>query len=105
MPLKVELANGRRGHSSSVDRYSSYSGSGSSRGIPRHSDYRGMCCLPYYFSHKMCMQCSVELIWLHHVVLVTGLPPSASWQDLKVRMNLFSHVRFNLSKIIVILSF
>ncbi|XP_062144626.1 serine/arginine-rich splicing factor SR30-like [Alnus glutinosa] len=66
--LRVELANGRRGHSSSVDRYSSYSGSRSSRGIPRHSDYR---------------------------VLVTGLPPSASWQDLKDHMRQAGDVLFS----------
>ncbi|KAH9755255.1 serine/arginine-rich-splicing factor SR34 [Citrus sinensis] len=53
--LRVELAHGGRRHSSSVDRYSSYS-SGGSRGVSRRSDYR---------------------------VLVTGLPSSASWQDLK----------------------
>ncbi|XP_016698708.1 serine/arginine-rich splicing factor SR30 isoform X3 [Gossypium hirsutum] len=53
--LRVELAHGGRRPSSSVDRYSSYSGS-SSRGPSRRSDYR---------------------------VLVTGLPSSASWQNLK----------------------
>ncbi|KAG0483028.1 hypothetical protein HPP92_011112 [Vanilla planifolia] len=51
--LRVELAHGGRGHSSTYDRHSSYSGS---RGVSRRSDYR---------------------------VLVTGLPSSASWQDLK----------------------
>ncbi|PPD99988.1 hypothetical protein GOBAR_DD02969 [Gossypium barbadense] len=55
--LRVELAHGRR-RPSSVDRYSSYSGS-SSRGPSRRSNYR---------------------------VLVTGLPSSASWQDLKDHM-------------------
>ncbi|TYH49131.1 hypothetical protein ES332_D10G114900v1 [Gossypium tomentosum] len=54
--VEVELAHGGRRPSSSVDRYSSYSGS-SSRGPSRRSDYR---------------------------VLVTGLPSSASWQNLKV---------------------
>ncbi|RWR94651.1 RNA recognition motif domain-containing protein [Cinnamomum micranthum f. kanehirae] len=58
--LRVELAHGGRGQSSSHDRYSSYSGSGGSRGgVSRRSDYR---------------------------VLVTGLPSSASWQDLKDHM-------------------
>ncbi|KAE8010250.1 hypothetical protein FH972_006635 [Carpinus fangiana] len=66
--LRVELAHGGRGNSSSVDRYSSYSGGGSSRGIPRHSDYR---------------------------VLVTGLPPSASWQDLKDHMRQAGDVLFS----------
>ncbi|CAL5378730.1 unnamed protein product [Camellia sinensis] len=57
--LRVELAHGGRG-SSSVDRYSSYSGGSSRGGVSRRSDYR---------------------------VLVTGLPSSASWQDLKVSIN------------------
>ncbi|XXG79244.1 hypothetical protein AAC387_Pa09g0357 [Persea americana] len=58
--LRVELAHGGRGQSSSYDRYSSYSGSGGGRGgVSRRSDYR---------------------------VLVTGLPSSASWQDLKDHM-------------------
>ncbi|CAN8294853.1 unnamed protein product [Cochlearia groenlandica] len=52
--LRVEIAHGGRRGSSSVDRYSS--SYGGSRAPPRRSDYR---------------------------VLVTGLPPSASWQDLK----------------------
>ncbi|GFY90549.1 similar to SERINE-ARGININE PROTEIN 30 [Actinidia rufa] len=60
--LRVELAHGGRG-SSSVDRYSSYSGSSSRGGISRRSDYR---------------------------VLVTGLPSSASWQDLKASMSFLS---------------
>ncbi|KAK9201855.1 hypothetical protein WN944_017063 [Citrus x changshan-huyou] len=52
--LRVELAHGGRGRSSS-DRHSSHS-SGRGRGVSRRSEYR---------------------------VLVTGLPSSASWQDLK----------------------
>ncbi|XP_028770917.1 serine/arginine-rich splicing factor SR30 isoform X2 [Neltuma alba] len=66
--LRVEFAHGGRGYSSSVDRYSSYSGSGGSRGISRRSDYR---------------------------VLVTGLPPSASWQDLKDHMRKAGDVCFS----------
>ncbi|KAF7817925.1 serine/arginine-rich splicing factor SR30-like [Senna tora] len=66
--LRVELAHGRRGSSSSVDRYSSYSGSGGSRGVSKRSDYR---------------------------VLVTGLPPSASWQDLKDHMRKAGDVCFS----------
>lgn len=63
--LRVELAHGGRGYSSSVDRY----GSGSSRGgVGRHSDYR---------------------------VLVTGLPSSASWQDLKDHMRRAGDVCFS----------
>ncbi|XP_020538353.1 serine/arginine-rich-splicing factor SR34 isoform X2 [Jatropha curcas] len=58
--LRVELAHGGRGHSSS-DRHSSYSG-GRGRGVSRRSEYR---------------------------VLVTGLPSSASWQDLKVDRTAF----------------
>ncbi|XP_051147306.1 serine/arginine-rich splicing factor SR34A-like [Andrographis paniculata] len=56
--LRVELAHGGRG-SSSYDRHSSYSSGSSRGGISRRSDYR---------------------------VLVTGLPSSASWQDLKDHM-------------------
>ncbi|PQM42866.1 serine/arginine-rich splicing factor SR30 isoform X1 [Prunus yedoensis var. nudiflora] len=66
--LRVELAHGGRGHSSSIDRYSSYSHSSSSRGASRRSDYR---------------------------VLVTGLPPSASWQDLKDHMRRAGDVCFS----------
>ncbi|XP_019422957.1 PREDICTED: serine/arginine-rich splicing factor SR30-like [Lupinus angustifolius] len=66
--LRVELAHGGRGHSSSVERYSSYSGSSGSRGISRRSDYR---------------------------VLITGLPPSASWQDLKDHMRKAGDVCFS----------
>ncbi|GMJ11182.1 hypothetical protein HRI_004787500 [Hibiscus trionum] len=66
--LRVELAHsGRRRPSSSVDLHSSYSGS-SSRGPSRHSDYR---------------------------VLVTGLPSSASWQDLKDHMRRAGDVCFS----------
>ncbi|KAL5539483.1 hypothetical protein UlMin_044681 [Ulmus minor] len=66
--LRVELAHGGRGHSSSVDRYSGYSHSSSSRGASRRSDYR---------------------------VLVTGLPSSASWQDLKDHMRRAGDVCFS----------
>ncbi|KAL9447263.1 hypothetical protein AB3S75_014854 [Citrus x aurantiifolia] len=65
--LRVELAHRGRRHSSSVDRYSSYS-SGGSRGVSRRSDYR---------------------------VLVTGLPSSASWQDLKDHMRRAGDVCFS----------
>nr|GFA01315.1 nucleotide-binding, alpha-beta plait [Tanacetum cinerariifolium] len=56
--LRVELAHGGRGNSSSTDRHNSHgSGRGAhGGGVSRRSDYR---------------------------VLVTGLPSSASWQDLK----------------------
>lgn len=64
--LRVELAHGGRRHSSSVDRYSSYSSG--SRGVSRRSDYR---------------------------VLVTGLPSSASWQDLKDHMRRAGDVCFS----------
>ncbi|KAH7543028.1 hypothetical protein FEM48_Zijuj02G0139200 [Ziziphus jujuba var. spinosa] len=66
--LRVELAHGGRGYSSSKDRYSSHSRSSSSRGVSRRSDYR---------------------------VLVTGLPPSASWQDLKDHMRRAGDVCFS----------
>ncbi|KAI8549158.1 hypothetical protein RHMOL_Rhmol06G0004800 [Rhododendron molle] len=56
--LRVALAHEGRGHSSSIDRYSSQSnGRGSRGGVSKRSEYR---------------------------VLVTGLPSFASWQDLKV---------------------
>uniref|UniRef100_A0A1D1Z1A4 Pre-mRNA-splicing factor SF2 n=1 Tax=Anthurium amnicola TaxID=1678845 RepID=A0A1D1Z1A4_9ARAE len=67
--LRVELAHGGRGYSSSADRYSSYSGSTGGRGgVSRRSDYR---------------------------VLVTGLPSSASWQDLKDHMRRAGDVCFS----------
>ncbi|KAI9084776.1 hypothetical protein K1719_033182 [Acacia pycnantha] len=64
--LRVELAHGGRGSSS--DRYSSYSSRGGSNGVSRRSDYR---------------------------VMVTGLPPSASWQDLKDHMRRAGDVCFS----------
>ncbi|KAG6750457.1 hypothetical protein POTOM_044952 [Populus tomentosa] len=66
--LRVELAHGGRRQSSPVDHYSSYSGSSGSRGPSKHSDYR---------------------------VLVTGLPSSASWQDLKDHMRRAGDVCFS----------
>lgn len=66
--LRVELAHGGRGHSSSTDRYSSHGGGRGGRGVSRRSDYR---------------------------VLVTGLPSSASWQDLKDHMRRAGDVCFS----------
>ncbi|KDP23469.1 hypothetical protein JCGZ_23302 [Jatropha curcas] len=66
--LRVELAHGGRRHSSPSDRYSSYSSSSGSRGPSKRSDYR---------------------------VLVTGLPSSASWQDLKDHMRKAGDVCFS----------
>ncbi|GMH25960.1 hypothetical protein Nepgr_027803 [Nepenthes gracilis] len=67
--LRVELAHGGRGNSSSFDRHSNYSGGGRGRGgVSRRSEYR---------------------------VLVTGLPPSASWQDLKDHMRKAGDVCFS----------
>ncbi|XP_020276279.1 serine/arginine-rich splicing factor SR30-like [Asparagus officinalis] len=66
--LRVELAHGGRGRSSSYDRYSSYSSGGGRGGVSRRSDYR---------------------------VLVTGLPSSASWQDLKDHMRRAGDVCFS----------
>ncbi|XP_062143428.1 serine/arginine-rich splicing factor SR34B-like isoform X1 [Alnus glutinosa] len=68
--LRVELAHGGRGHSSSRDRYSSYSSGGRSGrgGVSRRSEFR---------------------------VLVSGLPPSASWQDLKDHMRQAGDVCFS----------
>ncbi|XP_039048253.1 serine/arginine-rich-splicing factor SR34-like, partial [Hibiscus syriacus] len=64
--LRVELAHGGRGRSSS-DRHSSYGG-GHGRGPSKRSEYR---------------------------VLVTGLPSSASWQDLKDHMRRAGDVCFS----------
>ncbi|CAH9073829.1 unnamed protein product [Cuscuta epithymum] len=64
--LRVEIAHGGRG-TSSYDRHSSYS-SGSRGGVSRRSDFR---------------------------VLVTGLPTSASWQDLKDHMRRAGDVCFS----------
>ncbi|XP_039002928.1 serine/arginine-rich-splicing factor SR34-like [Hibiscus syriacus] len=64
--LRVELAHGGRGRSSS-DRHSSYGG-GRGRGPSKRSEYR---------------------------VLVTGLPSSASWQDLKDHMRRAGDVCFS----------
>ncbi|XP_028780885.1 serine/arginine-rich splicing factor SR30 [Neltuma alba] len=66
--LRVELAHGGRRSSSSADRYSTYSSRGGSNGVSRRSDYR---------------------------VMVTGLPPSASWQDLKDHMRRAGDVCFS----------
>ncbi|CAD6272477.1 unnamed protein product [Miscanthus lutarioriparius] len=63
--LRVELAHGGRGPSS-FDRSSSYSSAGQ-RGASKRSDYR---------------------------VMVTGLPSSASWQDLKDHMRRAGDVCF-----------
>ncbi|KAM1117893.1 hypothetical protein ACFX19_008334 [Malus domestica] len=66
--LRVELAHGGRGHSSSSDRQSNYSGGRGGRGMSKRSDYR---------------------------VLVSELPPSASWQDLKDHMRRAGDVCFS----------
>ncbi|XP_058104997.1 serine/arginine-rich splicing factor SR34A-like [Magnolia sinica] len=67
--LRVELAHGGRGQSSSLDRRSSYSSGGGGRfsGVSHHSEYR---------------------------VIVRGLPSSASWQDLKDHMRKAGDVCF-----------
>lgn len=66
--LRVELAHGGRRHYSPVDRYSSYSGSSGGRGSSKRTDYR---------------------------VVVSGLPSSASWQDLKDHMRKAGDVCFS----------
>ncbi|XP_072997156.1 serine/arginine-rich splicing factor SR30-like [Typha latifolia] len=66
--LRVELAHGGRGQSSSYDRHSSYSSGGRRGGVSRRSEYR---------------------------VLVSGLPSSASWQDLKDHMRKAGDVCFS----------
>ncbi|KAK8964707.1 Pre-mRNA-splicing factor SF2 [Platanthera guangdongensis] len=66
--LKVELAHGGRGYSSSSGRSSRYGGGGSGKfGVSHRSDYR---------------------------VIVRGLPSSASWQDLKDHMRKAGDVCF-----------
>uniref|UniRef100_A0A7N0U6K4 RRM domain-containing protein n=1 Tax=Kalanchoe fedtschenkoi TaxID=63787 RepID=A0A7N0U6K4_KALFE len=65
--LRVEFAHGGR-RSSSIDRHSDYGSSRGSRGISRRSEYR---------------------------VMVTGLPSSASWQDLKDHMRRAGDVCFS----------
>lgn len=66
--IRVELAHGGRGASSSADRHSSYSSTGGRvGGVSRRSEYR---------------------------VVVTGLPSSASWQDLKDHMRRAGDVCF-----------
>ncbi|XP_021772862.1 serine/arginine-rich-splicing factor SR34-like isoform X2 [Chenopodium quinoa] len=65
--LRVEFAHGGRGSLSS-DRHSSYGGSSYRGGAPKHTDYR---------------------------VMVTGLPSSASWQDLKDHMRRAGDVCFS----------
>ncbi|XWS61408.1 hypothetical protein CRYUN_Cryun07bG0123700 [Craigia yunnanensis] len=64
--LRVELAHGGRGQSSS-DRRGGYGGAAAKFGISRHSEYR---------------------------VIVRGLPSSASWQDLKDHMRKAGDVCF-----------
>ncbi|CAH9081308.1 unnamed protein product [Cuscuta europaea] len=67
--LRVELAHGGRGQSSTNDRHSNYkSGRGPQGGVSRRSDYR---------------------------VMITGLPKSASWQDLKDHMRRAGDVCFS----------
>nr|CAD1829936.1 unnamed protein product [Ananas comosus var. bracteatus] len=66
--LRVELAHGGRSYSSSSDYYSRYSSGSSRGGVSRRSEYR---------------------------VLVTGLPSSASWQDLKDHMRRAGDVCFS----------
>ncbi|KAL4572118.1 hypothetical protein LXL04_018887 [Taraxacum kok-saghyz] len=74
--LRVELAHGGRGNSSSTDRHGGYGGGrgggggggGRGGGVSRRSDYR---------------------------VMVTGLPSSASWQDLKDHMRRAGDVCFS----------
>ncbi|XP_060178669.1 serine/arginine-rich-splicing factor SR34-like [Lycium barbarum] len=66
--LRVELAHGGRGNSSASDRYGGGGRGQRGGGVSRRSDYR---------------------------VLVTGLPHSASWQDLKDHMRRAGDVCFS----------
>ena len=88
----MELAHGGRGHPSSHDRYSSHNGSGGSRGggVSRRSDYRGV-----YSLNRVPWFCRISLppellkMFFPYAVLITGLPSSASWQDLKVSFMMY----------------
>ncbi|KAK6915606.1 RNA recognition motif domain [Dillenia turbinata] len=82
--LRVELAHGGRRQSSSYSSYSSYS-SGGRGGVSRHSDYRGKYCLLHVTDEVVAIGGLISILF--DAVLVTGLPPSASWQDLKVTIN------------------
>ncbi|XP_042390730.1 serine/arginine-rich splicing factor SR30-like isoform X2 [Zingiber officinale] len=66
--LRVELAHGGRNQSSSLDRHRSYNSGGHRGGVSRRTEYR---------------------------VMVTGLPSSASWQDLKDHMRRAGDVCFS----------
>lgn len=80
------MAHGGRGSSSYDHHYSD----GSSRGgNSRRSAYRGMFLRILYHSISMlgfipCIQNLMMTFDIPFSVLVTGLPYSASWQDLKV---------------------
>ncbi|KAK3029986.1 hypothetical protein RJ639_038085 [Escallonia herrerae] len=91
--LRVELAHGGRGSSSS-DRYSSYSSGGSRGGVSSALNF--VVHLPSVFlpyaSYFLLMK---ELLIHHSEVLVTGLPHSASWQDLKDHMRQAGDVCFS----------
>ena len=81
--IQVELAHGGRG--TSYDRSSSYSSSGRRGGAARRSDYRGL--YSNFKLHNFFREISLFLLSLSWItVMVTGLPSSASWQDLKVCM-------------------
>ncbi|KOM39463.1 hypothetical protein LR48_Vigan03g284500 [Vigna angularis] len=107
--LRVEPAHGGRGHSSSRDRHSSHSNGRAGRGVSRRSEYRGV----YIFEIFIAFHNSQMWLFqsLHHgqfgngspafgtpwgaMVLVTGLPSSASWQDLKDHMRKAGDVCFS----------
>ncbi|KAG6429436.1 hypothetical protein SASPL_107487 [Salvia splendens] len=110
--LRVELAHGGRGPSSSSDRggYSERGGgggggsgsSGSRFGMSRHSDYRGMLIL-FVTSYASMVECFFRGLLPHMIsldlvplapVIVRGLPSSASWQDLKDHMRKAGDVCF-----------
>ncbi|KAH0898421.1 hypothetical protein HID58_047989 [Brassica napus] len=78
--LRVELAHG--GRRSSNDARSSYGRDGGDRGRgpSRRSEFRDI---------------SNLVVSIHHTVLVSGLPSSASWQDLKDHMRKGGEVCFS----------
>ncbi|XP_026406156.1 serine/arginine-rich splicing factor SR34A-like [Papaver somniferum] len=119
--LRVELAHGGRGQSSSFDRRGGYGSGGGARGggaaaaASCRSEYRGafngkivnefFCLIVTYSS---CMSFSnlimvlsliacltvLSLFLLSLIVVVCGLPASASWQDLKDHMRKAGDVCF-----------
>ncbi|MFQ6657332.1 hypothetical protein Gotur_027064 [Gossypium turneri] len=97
--LRVELAHGGRGQSSS-DRRGGYGGAAAKFGVSRHSDYRGLpssstvqfLLLSIYRLSALTNGSNIHICF--PAVIVRGLPSSASWQDLKDHMRKAGDVCF-----------